>query len=121
MCDFLVESSLIGLMDSINDKEIIIIRFTADWCGPCKKIDPIIQEFLKTKHNNINFYTIDVDESLDLYMKFKKYKMLNGIPALLAYKKNVERDFWYIPDDSHLGGDVNGLNNFFSRCNNHVD
>jgi hypothetical protein len=54
-------------------------------------------------------------------MKFKKYKMLNGIPALLAYKKNVDRDFWYIPDDSHLGGDVNGLNNFFSRCNNHVD
>ena len=34
---------------------------------------------------NILFYEIDVDESIELYIKFKKIKMVNSIPAILVY------------------------------------
>jgi hypothetical protein len=52
-------------------------------------------------------------------MKMKKMKMLNGIPALLAYT-NSEKDHWYIPDICHLGSDNAGVVNFFNTCLKHV-
>jgi hypothetical protein len=52
-------------------------------------------------------------------MKMKKMKMLNGIPALLAYT-NSEKDHWYIPDICHLGSDNAGVVHFFNECLKHV-
>ena len=44
--------------------------------------------------------------------------MVNGIPSILAYYGNVERDMnqWYIPSDSVIGGDENEVKLFFDRC-----
>ena len=50
----------------------------------------------------------------------KKLKMVNGIPAILAYHSG-EKDFWYVPDDSVLGGDKPQVRNFFDRCINYVN
>jgi hypothetical protein len=42
-------------------------------------------------------------------------KMVNGIPALLAYKGGV-KEHWFIPDEVHLGSDKKGLLTFFDKC-----
>ena len=39
----------------------MVIDFTATWCGPCKLMDPIIQEFA-AKYTDVDFIKIDVDE-----------------------------------------------------------
>lgn len=109
------EEKLKQLQNELNTDELLIIKFTADWCGPCKGIKPICDEFLKNKSKLIKFYEIDIDESIDLYMKLKKYKMVNGIPAILAFK-SIERDNWYIPDDSVLSGNKEEVIAFFNRC-----
>ena len=83
---------------------IIIIKFGATWCNPCKRIAPICEEWLATCPPNILYADIDIDESLDLYMALKNKKMLKGVPTLLAYNTGVARDHWYIPDDSVQGG-----------------
>ena len=41
--------------------------------------------------------------------------MVNGIPAILCYHAK-EREFWYCPDDSCLGGDKIKLKEFYERC-----
>ena len=55
---------------------------------------------------------------MELYYALKTKKMVNGIPSILAYYGNVERDMnqWYIPSDSVIGGDENEVNLFFNRC-----
>ena len=45
--------------------------------------------------------------------------MLNGIPALFAYKSG-SKDFWFVPDDSQVGSDRQNVIAFFNRCLNHV-
>ena len=96
---------------------LLIIKFGADWCGPCKKIAPTFQAFIKTAPANIIFADIDIDESIDLYITLKRNKMVSGIPVFFAYYGGVKRDKWFIPEDSIIGGDVKLVTEFFARCN----
>ena len=92
---------------------IVLVKFGATWCGPCKKIESNVHHFFNSSPKNVICAVIDVDESFDLYSCLKSKKMVNGIPVILCYKKgNVS----YIPDDSVTGADINQLNHFFMRC-----
>lgn len=117
--EVLNETLLRNKIAQLNDKELIIIKLTADWCGPCKSIKDICKQFEDSKPSSIQYYEIDIDESIDLYMKFKKTKMINGIPALLAYT-NEDKEHWYIPEMCHLGSEKTGLVNFFKDCLKYV-
>ena len=104
------------LIFSIDTKTKVIIKFTAPWCGPCKKIQPIVQELVNNLPNNIKFIEIDIDESLELYILLKKYKQVNGIPATLVYNtRNKDDDKWYISNDSVLGGDIEAIKQLFNK------
>ena len=113
------ENTFKSLQNNLNKNEIIIIKFTADWCAPCNSIKEYIHDIVKTLPDKIKFYEIDVDDSIELYAKFKNKKMLNGIPALLAFKDG-EKDIWYIPDDSILGADKAKIRSFFDRSIKYV-
>jgi thiol-disulfide isomerase/thioredoxin len=97
-------------------QHILLIKFGADWCGPCKKIAPQYYEYIKTAPTNILFADINVDDNMDLYMALKKHKMVNGIPVFFAYYGDVKRDKWFIPDDSVIGADEISVKTFFERC-----
>ena len=105
------------LQTQIKDNEIIIIKFTADWCGPCQGIKHTCQEYTNRFNSKVHYYEIDIDDSLELYIKLKSLKMVNGIPAILCYHAK-ERDFWYCPDDSCIGGDKTKVIEFYERCLN---
>lgn len=47
----------------------MVIDFTAKWCGPCKSMEPIIQEFV-AKYTKVEFIKIDVDELMVLLIYF---------------------------------------------------
>ena len=110
-----------GLVNTLPSDSLIIIRFTAEWCGPCQRINGICDEYFKKCSNKIFPVVIDVDESIDLYVRFKRQKMLNGIPALLAYHGNNKQDVWYVPNDCILDGDIEKVKAFFNRCSTHIN
>lgn len=110
-----------GLVNALPSDSLIIIRFTAEWCGPCQRINSICDEYFKKCSNKIFPVVIDVDESIDLYVRFKRQKMLNGIPALLAYHGNNKQDVWYVPNDCILDGDIEKVKAFFNRCSTHIN
>lgn len=96
---------------------LVIIKLGATWCGPCKKIKPVVDAFFASSPDIVICCEIDVDESFDLYSYFKSKKMVNGIPAILCYKKGNTS---YIPDDSVTGFDAGQLDLFFRRCGLHL-
>jgi thioredoxin 1 len=119
------QKTIISFIQSRNDflklldknPGLIIIKFGASWCGPCKKIKPVLDGFFLSSPDNVLCCDIDVDESFDLYSFLKSKKMVNGIPVILCYKKgNVS----YIPDDSITGADPVELDKFFKRCAIHL-
>lgn len=97
--------------------KIVVVKFGADWCKPCKAIKPTCDAWIATASQRIIYVDIDIDEHMDLYMSFKSKKMVRGVPVLLAFDCSKQRDHWFIPDDSVEGGDIGALEKFFQRLN----
>ena len=112
----LTPKELQTLQNSFPERNIII-KFYANWCGPCKKIQPLWEEWLEKVPLNTICISIDIDESLDLYVLFKSKKIINSIPAIIAFwgGNNLTRENWYMPDDL-VGGNLNDVSDFFQRC-----
>jgi thiol-disulfide isomerase/thioredoxin len=96
-----------------ENKSIIIIKFGATWCNPCKNLNPYFIDYMNKAPKNIQYYILDVDENEILYSFLKSKKRIQGIPAILAYYKGNQS---YIPNDSIRGFDVKELYSFFDRC-----
>lgn len=111
----LTPQELITLQGSLNNR-ILVIKFGAEWCGPCKKIKPLWNEWITLVPENIIIVDIDIDECIDLYVQLKAKKMVKGVPTILAFYGNVRREQWYIPDDSVSGGNEGDVKNFMNRC-----
>jgi thioredoxin 1 len=55
-------------------ERVVCVKFTAKWCGPCKKIQPVLQE-LEHKYSQFMVYESDVDVSTELVSHFKIVSM----------------------------------------------
>jgi thioredoxin 1 len=95
---------------------LVIVKFSADWCGPCKLIKPLVDGFYANSPHDVICCDIDIEENIDLYAYLKKNKMVNGIPTILMYKRG-NKSFAF--DDSVVGSDAMQLDAFFKRCNMH--
>ncbi len=76
-----------------SDKKVLI-DFYADWCGPCKSLSPIVEEFAK-ENPDIKVVKIDVDENENLAYKYNA----NYIPLLVVIEngEEVNRNVGIIP------------------------
>ena len=92
----------------------IIVKFGAEWCAPCKKIEKDVKYCFDRMPDTVQCFIIDIDEYLDLYAFLKTKKMVNGIPAILCWHKG---NLGYIPDDVVLGSNTEQLKLFFERRN----
>lgn len=93
-----------------TNPNMIIMKFSAEWCAPCKKITPTVHNVVEKLPEDVHFYDIDVDENMEIYGFLRTKKMLNGIPAILCWKKgNVN----FVPDNVIIGGDVAKVEEFF--------
>jgi len=61
-----------------------IIDFYADWCGPCKMIEPILQELAQEYQGKLNIYRVDTDAQQELAAAFG----IQSIPSLLFVPLN---------------------------------
>ena len=56
-----------------------IVDFYADWCGPCRMVDPILKDLAKEYKGKINIYKVNIDREVELARLFR----ISGIPAYL--------------------------------------
>jgi thiol-disulfide isomerase/thioredoxin len=100
--------------------EITILKFSASWCGPCRKIKPFIDELLKNYEGyNFKYIEIDVDKEPLLYSSFKRYKMINGIPSMFFYRKcDYNDDTFYVPYATITGADKTSIEHAFKTLLN---
>ena len=93
---------------------VLIFKFTADWCKPCKTIKQYVDaHFERISSERIKCIEVNVDEAFDLFAFMKTKKMMKGIPTMLAYKKENTN---FAPDDSISGAELNEVNDFIARC-----
>ena len=56
-----------------------IIDFYADWCAPCKRLEPRLRQIAQIYNGEVDFYRIDVDDNPDIAATFQ----IRNIPCLL--------------------------------------
>jgi thioredoxin 1 len=64
-----------------------IYYFTADWCQPCKKTRPIVEE-LSREQTMAMFQIIDVDDNSTLANTF----MIQSIPTFVLFENGIEKN-----------------------------
>lgn len=67
-------------IEGFDSLEAVIVDFNATWCGPCKALNPILDDISST--TNIKVFKIDVDENQDLAIEHG----IRSIPTLLLFK-----------------------------------
>lgn len=114
---------ILSLVDNSENKDnvAIIIKFGAEWCGPCKRIQPYCHQIFKNYPSKIICFDIDIDndENLELYLAYKQKKMVRSVPVIFAYVSNPERDnsHWWAPDFSVNSAQQHDLETFFAKVN----
>jgi thioredoxin len=57
----------------------VVVDFYADWCGPCRRLAPILREIAHYYQGDVDFYRINVDDNPDIAAAFE----IRSIPMLL--------------------------------------
>lgn len=73
----------------------VLVDFGAVWCGPCKMLDPIVEELAGEWAGKVKVTHIDVDHNPNLAMQFS----VMGVPTLMLFidGQPVERMSGYKP------------------------
>jgi thioredoxin 1 len=64
-----------------------VYYFTADWCQPCKKTRPIVEE-LNREQSIAKFQIIDVDTNNELVKNFN----IQSVPTFILFEDGVEKN-----------------------------
>lgn len=82
----------------VNSSELTVVDFWAPWCGPCRKLGPVLDEVAQEFEGKIKVVKLNTDENL----KTAKEYSVSGLPTLLIFKdgKAVERLVGLMPKSS---------------------
>ena len=79
----------------IDSEKLTIVDFWAPWCGPCRKLGPVLDEIVSEYAEKIKVVKLNTDENL----KTAKEYSISGLPTLLLFKNGqaVERLVGFLP------------------------
>lgn len=82
----------------IKSDKLTVVDFFATWCGPCRKLGPILEEVETEIGEKVNFRKIDTDDNIEAAQKYQ----VSGLPTLLVFKNGevVERMVGLMPKSS---------------------
>lgn len=84
----------------LNSAIPVVVDFWAPWCGPCRKLGPVLDEIAEELGDKVKFVKVNTDENLQTAKEYS----ISGLPSLLVFKNGnaVERIVGLMPKTSIL-------------------
>jgi len=73
-----------NFQETLENNDIVIIDYWADWCGPCKAFGPVFEK-VSEEHSEIVFAKCDTEKQTDLAAAFQ----IRSIPTLMVFREGV--------------------------------
>ena len=67
----------------INSDQPVLVDFSADWCGPCKMMAPVIKELSTEVGEQARIIKVDVDKNPKAAAKYQ----IRGVPTFILFKR----------------------------------
>lgn len=65
----------------------VLVDFWAEWCGPCKMLNPVLNEIANEAGDKLTIAKINVDEEPELANRFR----VQSIPTMVVFKNGAEQ------------------------------
>lgn len=69
----------------VIDQGVVVIKFFATWCGPCKKMDPIV-DILESEFNDCTFFAVNADDFPNIVSTYG----VKSLPTIVFLKDGKE-------------------------------
>lgn len=66
----------------------VVVDFYADWCGPCKRMEPVLEKVSSAYADKVKVVKLNSDENQDLSDKYQ----VRGLPTLILFREGQEVD-----------------------------
>jgi len=72
--------------EALSAYDLILVDFWAAWCGPCRRVGPILDELATEYAGSVNFGKLNIDDHSQAAERFQ----VMSIPTMILFKKGAE-------------------------------
>ncbi len=80
------EDNFEELVVAASHKLPVLLDISADWCGPCRVLGPLLHKMVLAYDGKFNLGIVDADENMKIAGRHK----VRGFPTVIAYSKGLE-------------------------------
>ena len=98
------QMSTLEFNNSINSAHFVLVDFGAEWCPPCKKMEPVLASLQKNNPNKISLVKVDGGKDEDILKSFN----VTALPVFILFKDG--KQVWRkdgIVTEQEIAGNLN--------------